>query len=339
MRGSKNERRVLKIQVGKWLKNAPRGSQQQAAKVLGLSTRTMRSWKRSCEESPVRVGRKPRAISFKEIKEVLREWERQGRPGSRPVSLALPQVSLRHVRLIVARLKKRKRKQYQKIRIANRTSVKIKVPGVFLVADGTTDKQKQDHLVVRDRASLKTEVSHCLSKHLQAQDTLKFLKKLKKEGRLPLVLGTDNGSPLCAGVVKDFIRENKIIHLRSLPRVSQHNASAENAVREFKEILDIGVEAINACEILNYARRRQKLGGLTSQQFEQKYIKKITQEDRALFYETACLAIEASKLGEKSSCQKRKDERQAIFQTLERFSLITITKGPLALPKKAEVIS
>jgi hypothetical protein len=307
--------------------------------VLGLSTRTMRSWKRSCEESPIAVGRKPKVLGFEVIKTVIREWERQGRPGSRPVSLALPQVSLRHVRLIVGALKKKKRKRHQRIRSRVQISIVVHSPGVLTVADGTTDKQKQDHFVSRDRGSLKTEVSPCLSKHLQASDTLKFLERLKQEGRLPLVFGSDNGSPLCGKIVKDFNEQNKVINLRSMPRVPQHNGSAENAVREFKAVLDLGVEPEAACEILNYSRHRKKLGGLTSMQFEKENFKKIEDVDRARFYEAACMAIEASKLGKKSACQRRKDERQAILQTLERFSLITITKGPLALPTKAEVIS
>jgi hypothetical protein len=299
----------------------------------------MRSWKRSSDAPIVPLGRRRKQILFSDLRKVVREWERQGEPGSRPVSLAFPNISLRQIRVIVAKLKSRKRRRHQKIRIATRISIVVHRPGVFMVADGATNKVGQDHIVARDRASLKTEVSKCESAHLQARDTLKFLKILKKDGRLPLVFGSDNGSPLCAGVVSDFIKRNKVIHLKSLPRVPQHNCSAENAVREFKEVLHLGVEAEEACKILNYARHRKKLGGLTSIQFEKENFKKIEDVDRARFYESACSAIELAKLGEKSACQRRKDERQAIFETLERFSLITITKGPLALPPKQEAIS
>lgn len=329
----------LKQQIGTWLRQAPRGSQVQAAQVLGLSQRTMRAWKRNGDAPRASRGRKRKPILLSNLRKVVSEWERQGEPGSRPVSLALPFISMRQIRLIVAQLKLRKRRRYRKIRTATRTSIVVHVPGVFMVADGATNRIGQDHIVSRDRASLKTEVSKCESSHFRARDTLKFLKTLKKNGRLPLVFGSDNGSPLCADVVSEFIKRNKVIHLKSLPRVPQHNGSAENAVREFKEVLSLGVEPEAACEILNYARHRKKIGGLTSMQFEKENFKKIENVDRAVFYESACSAIELAKLGEKSACQRRKDERQAIFETLERFSLITITKGSLALPPKQEAIS
>ena len=329
----------LRQGVGSWLKTAPRGSQKQAAAALQVSTRTLRSWARDVERAPRKRGRKRKQISLGAARAVVREWERQGCPGSRPVGRALPQVPLRAVRAIVAKLKKRKRRRCRRMREAHRTSVLVHQAGVLSAMDGATLKWKKDFLVVRDRGSLKTNARACRRRHLRSSDTVELLKELKAQRCLPLVIATDNGSALCSAEVQDFIKRNKVIHLRSLPRVPQHNGSAENAVREFKEVVGLGIEPEAACDLLNHARRRKKLGWQTSLQFERVNFNQINDVDRAWFYRSASLAIRQAMLGKKSSCEKRKAEREAIFQTLERFSLITRTKGHLPLPPKPEVIT
>lgn len=329
----------LKRHVGCWLQTAPRGSQKLTAAALKVSTRTLRAWKQSPEREPLKRGRKKALVSLSVARAVIREWERQGCPGSRPVSKALPEISLRVVREIVAQLKRRKRRRHRKIRAANRTSVVVHHAGILSAMDGATLDRERDFLVIRDRGSLKTSARPCRDKNLRSTDTINLLQELKTKRRLPLVIATDNGSPLCSGEVAEFVRRNQVIHLRSLPRVPQHNGSAENAVREFKEVVSLGIEPEAACEMLNHARSRKKLGWQTALEFERTNFNQITDVDRARFYESACKAIDEAMLGKKSACEKRKAEREAIFQTLERFSLITRTKGPLVLPPKPEVIA
>jgi len=48
---------------------------------------------------------------------------------------------------------------------------------------------------------------------------------------------------------------------------------------------------------------------------------------RARFYETACAAIEAAVQGIHDARARRRAEREAILCTLERFSLVTRTRG------------
>ena len=139
--------------------------------------------------------------------------------------------------------------------------------------------------------------------------------------------GTDNGSPFVAGEVEEFMAENKIIHLRSLPRVPQHNGSAENAVGDVKRLIKDGATLETACRTLNDYRKRQTLNWKTATEVDQVNFQPCTEEKRNAFYNAAKSAIEAAQLGTKSAYEKRKAGREAIFQTMESFSLITRIRG------------
>jgi hypothetical protein len=184
-----------------------------------------------------------------------------------------------------------------------------------------------EFIVYRDRKSLRTEATESKGPATCASDTLIVLNDLKKRGRLPLVAGTDNGSPFTADVVVDFLRENKIVHLRSLPHVPQHNGSAENAVGDIKSEVRDGATFEKACVTVNEYRVRQSLNWQTSNEVDQESFEPCTDEERTQFYDAANKAINLAVLGTKSAKEKRKAEREAIFKTMESFSLITRIRG------------
>lgn len=316
----------FKKRVGLNLTTAPRGTQKLTANLLGVSSRTLRSWKKDHRKAYNKRGRKKLEVTLLEVFAITREWLRQGRPGSRPVIYALPQLRIKVVRSVIAELKHRYKKRYEKIKVQERKTMHVHKPGFVTAMDGATITKGEDVIVYRDRGSISTNIEEC-ENHLRANDTLRVLTKLKDNNRLPLVLCTDNGSPLCAEVVKDFLNENHVIHLRSLPRVPQQNGSAENAVQDFKKLVKSGSSNEAACLILNKHRKRQKLGYKTSDEIEQENLVLCKKEDRALFFEATRTAIEIAVLGIDSAHEKRKAERNAIFETMERFSLITITRG------------
>lgn len=309
------------------------------AAVLGVSARTLRNWRNNsnCLE-PKKPGRRSCKVSISEMLTIAREWEQQGRPGSRPVIAALPQLRVRVIRRVVAELKKRSQKRHVKIRFKNRISVVVKKAGVFGAIDAATIQKGEDIIVYRDRGNLEVDSLDCDS-HTRSSDVLNILKNLKDQGKLPFVLSSDNGSPFCARDVEDFLEENKVIQLRSLPRVPQHNGSAENAVLEIKQLIGQSLNPSEAIWVLNNRRRRAKLGWKTSSEMTQLNPQSCTENERAMFYSAACEAIRVAELGKKSSCELRKTKREAIFQTLERFSFITRTRGHLTPSLKAEVNS
>ena len=258
---------------------------------------------------------------------IARELKKQ-RSGYRPVLNELKAKGFRErlVRNVVAELKRRKQKRADRIRQQTRTSVVVHMPGVLGVMDGMNVKKGLEYVVYRDRGSLTVDADKC-DQFMNSADTLRALNYLKEVGRLPLVLGTDNGSSLCAETVEDFCEENQVIHLKSLPRTPQHNGSAENAVREIKDLLKQEIPPEEACIVLNRHRRRRKLGWQTPAEVEMTVPKLCTSDERRQFFEATRAAIKVAVLGTKTAYEKRKAERNAIHETMERFSFITRIRG------------
>lgn len=330
----------LKSQVGAWLLTAPRGSQRIASQSLAVTDRTLRSWKKkaSADARGSRRGRKPRELDLVTQIKIGREWRQQGYPGSRPVEKALRDVPIRQVRQVIAELKQRKEKRYEAHRSRVRVRIKVAKPNAIVTMDGASP-EVGDFVVIRDRADLSVNVAACES-HLNSKDTIGVLNKLKSQGDLPLVVGTDNGSPFCSQEVEDYLKENKIIHLKSLPYVPQHNGSCENAVKEFKLLIGkYNLAPAEACRRLNECRLRASLAWQTSCQYRKENQQPWSMAAREEFYETTTKAIRESRVGTKSVYEMRKAEREAIFQTLENFELITRTRGSPSRSVKAEEIT
>lgn len=268
--------------------------------------------------------------TFGQLLAIARKWRSLGRTvGSRPVIEAMPGVRVRLIREVVAELKRRRQARHRAHILANRTTVKVNKPGVVIVLDAAKmpDQNGGESIVYRDRGSLRVDVKESAEKATRASDTLSVLNELKANGRLPLVAGTDNGSPFVAGPVEDFLQTNKVIHLKSLPRVPQQNGSAEHAVGEVKGLVKDGVPRTEACRILNDCRKRESLNWQTPTEIEQQSFQPCTEEMRNKFYSAANAAIQSAKLGTQTAYEKRKAEREAIFQTLEAFSFITRIRG------------
>lgn len=316
----------LKKKVAQWLKNDPRrGSQKIVAEALGVSDRTLRSW-RNADGQTKKRGRKPRPKSLAESKIIVREWRKQGKPGWRPIASALSGIRIRIVQETVAVFKKRERRRAMEKILKARISINVNSAGTVAAMDGATIRKGEDLVIVRDRGSLAVQVKACHGP-LRSTDTLEVLYKMKAEDRLPLVLCTDNGSPFCSKIVKDFLEKHLVIHLRSLPYVPQHNGSCENAVMDVKRQLNDGRTIDQTCEILNKCLRRRQLGWKTAHENEMLNFSPNNAEKRIQIYEAAKLAKKEVLLGTNSGYERRKAEREAILRTMERFNLITITRG------------
>jgi transposase InsO family protein len=316
----------VKKTVGRNLLMAPRGSQKLTADLLKVSTRTLRSWKKNHNQEPKIRGRKRTRVTFKELFKITREWKRQGYPGSRPIIYALPDLRVRLVQEVIAALKTKKKKRFCKIRETLRVSVVVHNPGTVTAMDAAAIKKGEDFIVTKDRGSLKITTSEC-GGHVNSDNTINALNSLKTEGRLPYVVCTDNGSPFVSEIVETFLVANKVVHLKSMPYVPEHNGSAESAVNDVKLLANDGITLDKACTILNDNRKRRKLNYKTSKEFELEKLELCTEKDRAVFFEATCTAINSAVLGIDCAHEKRKAERKAIFETMERFSLITINRG------------
>lgn len=293
---------------------------------LRVTTRTLRNWKKNCNSEPKKPGPIKTWATFDELSEITREWDAQGCPGSRPVISALPEMRVRLIQVVVAALKFKKRKRSERRILQSRESIVVHEVGTMTAMDAAALKKGEDFIVCRERKSLITNTTDCNGAQ-DSDDTIGVLDGLKEDGRLPLVVCTDNGSPFVSEKVKTYLSQNKVIHLKSLPYTPQQNASAENGVKEVKELARDGKTRKEACTILNYKRRRMKLNYKTANQVEQENPVLVTGEYRALFFETTSAAIKTAVLGIECALELRKAERKAIFDTLESFSLITINRG------------
>ncbi len=302
-----------------------------------VTERTLRNWQsQSLRDELVKPGPVAKVVTLSERLKVAREWKRQGYPGSRPVVNGLKgKVRVRVVRWMVAELKQRQKKRHEAVQSAVRVRVKVKRTGTVATMDGATVRKGEDHIVYRDRGSLSVESRVC-NGNLQSADTLVVLENLKVRKRLPLVMCSDNGPQFCSKSVRQFFEKNMIVHLRNLPYVPEHNGSCENAVKEFKGLIKEKVAPDKANKILTECRRRQQLNYRTSAEFERENFHEHTIQERKNFYEAAKGAIKVAQLGTVSEYERRKAEREAIFRTMERFELITRTRGGLPYPSRPE---
>jgi len=315
----------LKERVVRWLERAPRGSQKTIADALEVSERTLWNWKKSYGQRK-RRGPKPAPRTVIEKIRIAREWKRQAKCGTRSVIKELPGVKVALVREVIRELKLRDRTRTRKRQESVRVSVTVKKVGVVVAMDGTMIRKGEDLIVVRDRGSLGVAATRC-NGPLRSEHTLSELEKMKVLGQLPLVVCTDNGSPFCSKLVQDYMAANYVTHLRSLPHVSQHNPSAENANGEIKPLVHLGVSEEKACRALNEGRKRRSLGYKTSAEIDKERRVTYTDEDRLNYYNKTKAAIEVAVLGTKVGRERRKAEREAILATLEGSGLITRTRG------------
>ncbi len=329
----------LTKRVGLWLQKSPRGGQKLASEMLAVTPRTLRSWKLQQKNNKViKRGRPRAAITLSEMIAVAREWRRQCYPGVRPVLQALPFVRVRAARKVIGLLKARREKRKAAIKKEFRQKVQVIQARTVVTMDGASLSKGDDYIVYRDRGSLSVNAQKC-GGHLNSEDTMRTLEDLKEKGRLPLVLGTDNGSPFCCEKVKTFLDDNHVVHLKNLPHVPQHNGSCENAVREFKELLQNNLSADSGVEQLNQNRKRRSLGWRTSKMYDNENFASINIQQRQIFYNSVKQNLKEALIGITSAFVKRKTEREVILKTMENFSIIKVTRGTPSARSKAEEIT
>lgn len=305
----------------------------EVAKQLEVSTRTLRNWKQNylAQQWPC-VGR-PKLDTAKKLKvakEVSMIWMMQGCPGWRPIKAQKPNLPTRLIQKYVANLKLKKRKSLwcYKRNDAFRTDVLYR--DVVWTQDATYLPNKKYAEIIKDRGSLVIKDFH-LTTSLKKEETIGLLT----ERDLPLVYMSDNGSAYCSLEMSLLFKKQRVIHLKSLPRVPQHNGAAEVAVKELKKLYKCHVangvdpkEAAQLCkETLNKHRLYAKHGYKSAEGAEKEILLKNKEELRDIIYaeyEKELLKIEN---GTTNKRKARVMERKMIYALLEKHGLIKITRG------------
>lgn len=292
---------------------------------------------------PPRIGRPARSEELRQewTVQVEVEWKKQGRPGWRPVKKALPEVPTRVVQEEIRRLKGKARKAQRERVAGTRVSAEVVAREAIWAKDAThVGREGESALetqVVKDRGTL-TVIPVKTGPAASGKDIVESLKALKEKRGLPLVLSTDNGSCYVNEEVEAFLRDEKVVHLKSLPRTPEHNSSAEVAIRELKETCEVGKgtrwEGKNAstvmesgAQILNENRLRGSKGYKTSSCLDKEMPVAYLKVDRAVFYEECVQRQAEARAGAANRRQERMREREAIWETLEKYGLVKRTRG------------
>lgn len=318
---------------------------EEVAMRLQVTKRTLRSWKLKAKNKCNRRSGRP-SVSFATKRRALilvaREMKKQGYPGSPAIAIALKgEVSLRLVRMFVKSIKTHRNKMIRQMRIENRISVKVQSSNVVWAQDGTHLGRINGHAVeaqiIKDRGSQKvlavsTGYAACGS------EIVSMMKNVKKNRPLPLVWMTDNGAAYLSKEVRSFLDNEKVIHLKSMPHVPQHNGAAEKMMCELKNLSLVGKkvclrdmnmaheEIASRAEKVNSHRRRMSLNFKTSNECDEQINKVDVNTIRDRFFDEYSQAMKGLCLIKNKALQ-RKMEREIVMSLLEINGLIKRTRS------------
>jgi transposase InsO family protein len=330
----------MSTSIGEQLKQGQRGEAKAAARALGVSVRTLSRWKRRAQRSEPapRWGRPPHSEAATRRAEdlVTREREIQGRvAGWRPIEEALSRqgdlVPTKLVQRVLSLQKQAERKAERRRRREHRVSHDVLACDAVWAQDATDLGHGVHAEVAKDSASTSIR-GLALGLAATAADVLALLEAMRRRnGGLPLVWQTDNGSAYTSQVVRDYLALHRVIHLRSRVRMPTDNPAIERGIGEIKAELGddapTPAQVARVCTRLDHGRLRASRGYRTAGELDATLPRACAQVDRERFYAEACLAIETALKSHETARARRKAERAAIWGLLEHFGLAR-TRGP-----------
>jgi transposase InsO family protein len=327
----------MSLQIGERMLQSRRGDAAAAARAAGVSKRTLSRWKRRArlQEAPPLWGRRPHSEAARARTEVLvtREREKQGkRTGSRPFAVALGRaVPVRLIRRVLSDLKRDERREERRRAAMHRTSHDVLAKDAVWAQDATHLGSGELAEVARDRATTATR-GLSLGPAAKAKDIVALLEEMRmRNGGLPLVWQTDNGSAYTSEEVKAYLVLHRVTHLRSRVHTPTDNAAMEHGIGEIKaELGSAAPTAENlsaAVRVLDHGRLRATRGWRTAAQLDAETARADALVERERFYEDVCSAIGKAVQGHTTARARRKAERAAIWSVLEQYGLARV-RGP-----------
>lgn len=337
-----------------------RSERSYLAQLLGVSLRTIELWADARRVPSLRPPGRPAASREERriaLRRVRRELLRQGKgSGWRPVRHALmPLVKTRPVQESVSAWKRHWRRRRRMGCAQRRLRVEVLARDALWAQDATQVGRVEGEAVlaevVRDAATTATS-AHQVGPPARGKDVREVLEAVQAtRGALPLVYSVDNGGAYREEGLCDWLEAQKVVVLRNVPHVPQHNAFAERANGELKAesglysdlVLrdpgDAGVRIHAALQYL-YHRHRSSRGGRTAAELDATLPRAETIVDRDTFWRTARYNIARAVQGAENPRARRLAERAATWETMESFGLIRRTRGgvPLAAVKSESVL-
>jgi hypothetical protein len=201
--------------------------------------------------------------------------------------------------------------------------------------------------LVRDVGSTMTK-GHSTGNAPTSAEVARLLERIRQAtGTCPLVLARDNGAENL-DAVDTWCKEQRVIVLRNLWHVPQHNPWVEHGNAEIKHESGLGkgvrIDSIVlasrtvavALDYIDGVRRRPTRDMRTAREAYAEMPAADAMVDRTAFYAETCCAIRAAVEGWESGREQRLAERQAILNALERYGVLTQTRGRRAQPLAKE---
>ena len=336
----------------------------ETAELLNLSPRTLRQWQADFRLDglrPVPRGRPCRRSPVQERNEVIALLDECGPALGVPgLQDGFPDVARAELTDILKRYRRVWRKRHQQpLHILH-----WQLPGSVWAADFTQAPQPIDGLypyllAVRDLASGQ-QLLWLPIVHPDSSAVLDAFASLVAWHGAPLVLKTDNGSPFCAGVIRDFLSQAHIFPLFSPTYTPEYNGSAEAGIGSLKSRTENHASrhghpgfwtyddaAFAQDEANATARPHGPSGPSPEESWTQR--RTITPTERSLFEasvnrhravartENDCLPL----VGPLTDPQARALDRQAIRRALEEHGFLLYSRRSIPLPfpekKTAEI--
>jgi len=326
--------------IGNQLRESGRGEVAAAARALGVSRRTLSRWiRRAREGEPAPAWGRPRhpeAARRRAEDLVTREREAQGRvAGWRPIEEALRRREDVVPRKLLQRALSEQKQAERRAESARWRA--LRVSHDVLARDGIWAQDAADlgdgvhSEVAKDRASTAIR-GLALGPPAKARDVVALLEAMRRrDGGLPLVWQTDNGSAYTCEEVRVYLGLHRIIHLRSRVHTPTDNPAIERGIGELKaELLGAPPTPQNvarACVKLDHGRLRASRGYRTAGEVDASLPRAEHLVDRETFYAEACSAIESAVQSQRTARARRKAERAAIWSVLEKYG-VARQRGP-----------
>lgn len=351
-------------------RDRPRWLMEGVSKALDRSIRSLHADMKLAASGvlPRPVGRPAhcRAVRWSAAIQIREQLELQGfTAGWRSVDQALPGVPTRLVQELVPLCKSRNRARRRREAAARRVSVKVHPRDALWSIDAThlgrAGDEAQQGEVIKDLATTRV-LGVSLGCVATGEDVVRILEQSKRErGVAPFVLCHDNGKAYCCGLVSRWCAENGVIELVNEPRTPQHNAACERGIGELKDECELG----SGCELvglgervwvsdaklesttpwcrdvqaavqrLNCGRLRGSRGYKTAEQLDRERPSAESWACRESFHQAACSAIADAVRDTQGARARRRATREAIYRTLERFGMVTRTRGGVLIRPEA----
>jgi transposase InsO family protein len=326
--------------IGRQVTESRRGELAAAAKALGVSRRSLSRWKRRAKqgERAPRWGRPPHPEAARRRAEELVSQERrtQGRgAGWRTLSRALrgegQTVPTRLLQRALSQQKAVERREERRRLARQRVSHDVLARDAVWAQDGVDLGDGVHAEVVKDRASTAVR-GLTLGPRATGSDVVALLEAMRRRnGGLPLVWQTDNGSAYTSEEVRRYLELHRVIHLRSRVHTPTDNAAIERGIGEIREELADDAPTrenlARVCARLDHGRLRASRGYRTAAEVDLALPRARDRVDRGRFYDEACSAVEKAVRRQGTARARRKAQRAAIWSLLEKHG-VSRQRGP-----------